>query len=128
MAEGVRVRPTSQSGRRVENLREGAGRFVAVPEHLILPGRDALGRSGVLCGANVGAGVARFGGHDIAPARSCGYRPDWIGIQDNKLAGAQMERIVITGMGTVNPLGMGVAETWKNAVAGVSGVGSHHAI
>jgi 3-oxoacyl-[acyl-carrier-protein] synthase II len=32
------------------------------------------------------------------------------------------ERIVITGMGTVNPLGLNVAETWKNAVAGVSGV------
>lgn len=34
-----------------------------------------------------------------------------------------MERIVITGMGTVNPLGLNVAETWKNAVNGVSGVG-----
>ncbi len=34
-----------------------------------------------------------------------------------------MERIVITGMGTVNPLGLGVEETWKNLVNGVSGVG-----
>src|ERR1700690_4384263 len=34
-----------------------------------------------------------------------------------------MERIVITGMGTVNPLGLTVAETWKNVVNGVSGVG-----
>ncbi len=34
-----------------------------------------------------------------------------------------MERIVITGMGTVNPLGMTVAETWKNLTTGVSGVG-----
>jgi beta-ketoacyl-acyl-carrier-protein synthase II len=33
-----------------------------------------------------------------------------------------MEKIVITGMGTVNPLGLGVAETWKNVVNGVSGV------
>ena len=33
-----------------------------------------------------------------------------------------MERIVITGMGTVNALGMSVAETWKNAANGVSGV------
>ncbi len=32
------------------------------------------------------------------------------------------ERIVITGMGTVNPLGLNVDETWRNAVAGVSGV------
>ena len=31
--------------------------------------------------------------------------------------------IVITGMGTVNPLGLTVAETWRNAVEGVSGVG-----
>ena len=33
------------------------------------------------------------------------------------------ERIVITGMGTVNPLGLNVRESWKNAIAGVSGVG-----
>ena len=34
-----------------------------------------------------------------------------------------MERIVITGMGTINPLGHTVKETWENAVNGVSGVG-----
>jgi beta-ketoacyl-acyl-carrier-protein synthase II len=34
-----------------------------------------------------------------------------------------MERIVITGMGTVNPLGLNVKDTWRNAVEGVSGVG-----
>ncbi len=34
-----------------------------------------------------------------------------------------MERIVITGMGTVNPLGLTVAETWRNITEGVSGVG-----
>jgi 3-oxoacyl-[acyl-carrier-protein] synthase II len=34
-----------------------------------------------------------------------------------------MERIVITGMGTLNPLGLTVAETWKNVTEGVSGVG-----
>ncbi|NOY98775.1 MAG: beta-ketoacyl-ACP synthase II [Chloroflexi bacterium] len=33
-----------------------------------------------------------------------------------------MERIVITGMGTVNPLGLNVTETWGNIVNGVSGV------
>jgi 3-oxoacyl-[acyl-carrier-protein] synthase II len=33
-----------------------------------------------------------------------------------------MERIVITGMGTVNPLGLSVAETWRNITEGVSGV------
>lgn len=33
-----------------------------------------------------------------------------------------MERIVITGMGTVNPLGLTVAETWRNITGGVSGV------
>lgn len=32
------------------------------------------------------------------------------------------ERIVITGMGTVNPLGLNVSETWKNVTNGVSGV------
>ncbi len=32
------------------------------------------------------------------------------------------ERIVITGMGTVSPLGLNVKETWENAVRGVSGV------
>src|SRR5262245_26953045 len=34
-----------------------------------------------------------------------------------------MERIVITGMGTVNPLGLNVAESWRNVIEGVSGVG-----
>jgi 3-oxoacyl-[acyl-carrier-protein] synthase II len=34
-----------------------------------------------------------------------------------------MEKIVITGMGAVNPLGLTVEESWKNAVNGVSGVG-----
>ena len=34
-----------------------------------------------------------------------------------------MERVVITGMGTVSPLGLTVEESWKNALAGVSGVG-----
>jgi beta-ketoacyl-acyl-carrier-protein synthase II len=33
------------------------------------------------------------------------------------------ERIVVTGMGTVNPLGHTVAETWENACSGVSGAG-----
>ena len=33
-----------------------------------------------------------------------------------------MERIVITGMGTVNPVGLTVAETWRNITEGVSGV------
>jgi 3-oxoacyl-(acyl-carrier-protein) synthase len=34
-----------------------------------------------------------------------------------------MEKIVVTGMGTINPLGLTVEETWKNLVNGVSGVG-----
>lgn len=33
------------------------------------------------------------------------------------------ERVVITGMGTVNPLGLSVQESWQNAIHGVSGVG-----
>ncbi|MBI3169061.1 MAG: beta-ketoacyl-ACP synthase II [Chloroflexi bacterium] len=32
------------------------------------------------------------------------------------------ERIVITGMGTVSPLGLNAKESWSNAAAGVSGV------
>ncbi|NJC95272.1 MAG: beta-ketoacyl-ACP synthase II [Anaerolineae bacterium] len=34
-----------------------------------------------------------------------------------------MEKVVITGMGTANPLGLTVEESWKNALNGVSGVG-----
>jgi len=34
-----------------------------------------------------------------------------------------MERVVITGMGTVNALGLTVQESWKNVINGVSGVG-----
>jgi 3-oxoacyl-[acyl-carrier-protein] synthase II len=33
------------------------------------------------------------------------------------------ERIVITGMGSINPLGHSVSESWQNALSGVSGVG-----
>ncbi len=32
-------------------------------------------------------------------------------------------RVVVTGIGTVNPLGLGVDDFWKNALDGVSGVG-----
>ena len=34
-----------------------------------------------------------------------------------------MDRVVITGMGTINPLGLNVKTTWENVIAGVSGVG-----
>ncbi len=34
-----------------------------------------------------------------------------------------MDRVVITGMGAVSPLGLTVPETWQNIAAGVSGVG-----
>jgi 3-oxoacyl-[acyl-carrier-protein] synthase II len=39
------------------------------------------------------------------------------------VGGEMQERIVITGMGTVNPLGLDVQSTWNNLAAGVSGVG-----
>ena len=34
-----------------------------------------------------------------------------------------MDKVLITGMGTVNPLGLTVEESWKNALNGISGVG-----
>jgi 3-oxoacyl-[acyl-carrier-protein] synthase II len=34
-----------------------------------------------------------------------------------------MEKVVITGMGTLNPLGLTVEESWRNVINGVSGVG-----
>lgn len=34
-----------------------------------------------------------------------------------------MEKVVITGLGTLNPVGIGVAETWNGLVNGRSGVG-----
>ena len=33
------------------------------------------------------------------------------------------QRVVVTGMGTVNPIGLSVAESWRNALEGISGVG-----
>jgi len=33
------------------------------------------------------------------------------------------ERVVITGMGTINPIGHSVTESWQNALNGISGVG-----
>ncbi len=35
----------------------------------------------------------------------------------------QIERVVVTGMGTVNPLGHSIEEFWRNIKAGVSGIG-----
>jgi beta-ketoacyl-acyl-carrier-protein synthase II len=35
----------------------------------------------------------------------------------------EKRRVVITGMGTINPLGLSADESWKNALAGTSGVG-----
>jgi 3-oxoacyl-[acyl-carrier-protein] synthase II len=35
----------------------------------------------------------------------------------------QRRRVVITGMGTLNPCGTSVAETWENLMAGKSGIG-----
>lgn len=34
-----------------------------------------------------------------------------------------MERIVITGMGAITPIGNTMTEYWNNLMAGVSGVG-----
>jgi 3-oxoacyl-(acyl-carrier-protein) synthase len=33
------------------------------------------------------------------------------------------QRVVVTGMGTINPLGKSMPESWDNVLAGVSGVG-----
>ena len=33
------------------------------------------------------------------------------------------ECVVVTGMGTISPLGLTVKETWQNLINGVSGVG-----
>ena len=35
----------------------------------------------------------------------------------------ELKRVVVTGLGTLNPLGNDVDTTWKNAVDGVSGAG-----
>ena len=35
----------------------------------------------------------------------------------------ELKRVVITGLGTINPLGHNVAETWENMLNGVSGAG-----
>ncbi len=33
------------------------------------------------------------------------------------------ERVVVTGMGTLNPIGHSVEESWRNAINGISGIG-----
>ena len=35
----------------------------------------------------------------------------------------EKRRVVVTGLGTVNPIGLNAAETWANARAGVCGIG-----
>ena len=34
-----------------------------------------------------------------------------------------MRRVVVTGLGMVSPVGLNVAESWKNALAGKTGIG-----
>ena len=34
-----------------------------------------------------------------------------------------LKRVVVTGLGTVNPIGNSIPEFWENAIAGVSGAG-----
>ena len=34
-----------------------------------------------------------------------------------------VDKVVVTGLGTINPLGKNIAESWGNIIAGVSGVG-----
>jgi threonine synthase len=46
VAEGVRVRTPLRLASVVEAVRESGGRFIAVPEREILPGRDSLARLG----------------------------------------------------------------------------------
>ena len=35
----------------------------------------------------------------------------------------ELKRVVVTGLGAITPLGNDVAQTWANALAGVSGAG-----
>jgi len=35
----------------------------------------------------------------------------------------ELKRVVVTGLGSINPLGNDVETTWKNALAGKSGAG-----
>ena len=35
----------------------------------------------------------------------------------------ELKRVVVTGLGTLNPLGNDVETTWNNAINGVSGAG-----
>jgi 3-oxoacyl-[acyl-carrier-protein] synthase II len=35
----------------------------------------------------------------------------------------KLRRVVVTGLGTVSPIGNNVPETWENAINGVSGAG-----
>ena len=32
------------------------------------------------------------------------------------------QRVVVTGLGTINPLGNNVSDTWQNLINGVSGI------
>ena len=40
-----------------------------------------------------------------------------------KMNGRQQRRVVVTGMGAVTPIGLGVQEFWENSLAGKSGAG-----
>ena len=39
-----------------------------------------------------------------------------------------MRRVVVTGLGLVTPLGGDVETTWKNLIAGKSGIAADHSV
>jgi len=51
-----------------------------------------------------------------------GRGPEYLAERDQELEERQARRVVVTGMGTVNPLGLSVPDFWKNLIAGRSGL------
>jgi 3-oxoacyl-[acyl-carrier-protein] synthase II len=40
----------------------------------------------------------------------------------------EFKRVVVTGLGTINPIGNNIEEYWDNLKNGVSGAGPYHSV
>src|SRR5262249_5545061 len=60
---------------------------------------------------------------DSEAATLCHWCRSWTDTRSYPYGGTHMRRIVITGIGLITPLGIGVAPTWQGLIEGRSGLG-----
>ena len=130
IAEGIRVVEPLRKEQVLAAVKSSNGKMAAVEEQNILSGRDQLAKRGFHV-EPTSAVVWQALLDNLEQLREpivvvlTGSGLKFRETSFNELAqqgGLMADKIVITGMGTVNPLGKSVEESWKNAVEGKSGI------